>query len=178
MMSKSVGCSGRNASRQAPRPSPRGPCRRVCRRGHARRASRRRGHDHDHGGPGRQQQSRRHVVVAADLLEVEGQRHHSEHLPQKRGRSTWRPTPRRSGCAAGRTAGSGRGSRSWLRMKKNPTTMSAATPSDSSRGSSPWENPLDRGHQQSNVRAFITARRASRSGVRAPARDSRAGTAG
>lgn len=43
-----------------------------------------RGHDHDHGGPGRQQQSRLDVVVAAGLLQVEGQRHHGEHLPEER----------------------------------------------------------------------------------------------
>ncbi len=47
-------------------------------------------------------------------------------------------------------------------MKKNPTTMSAATPSDSSRGSSPWENPSTEAISSPNVRAFITASRQSK----------------
>ena len=46
--------------------------------------ARRRGDDHDDGGPGRQQQSRLDVVVAACLLEIEGQRHHGEHLSEER----------------------------------------------------------------------------------------------
>ena len=43
-----------------------------------------RGHDHDHGGPCGHQQSRGYFVVAEFVLQVEGQGHHGEHLPQKR----------------------------------------------------------------------------------------------
>ena len=56
----------------------------------------------------------------------------------------------------------GYGSRSWPRMKKKPTTMSAATPSESTRGSSPWEKPSTEAIISPNVRAFITASRQSK----------------
>ena len=43
-----------------------------------------RGDYHDDGGPGRHQQSGCHVAVAAGVLQVEGQRHQGEHLPEER----------------------------------------------------------------------------------------------